>query len=242
VVLFCDISESAAHVKGRCPLLKKAKSTYALTCGYTVDDLGFYYIPNSVAISPRTVMKTTLVRVVEGNMNAMQIRLELERLVPAKVNWEVEEIEKNIFKTVFPSKGDMIEWGELQTEDRKAKLVIEELSGGSSIKQVMKKVWEQMSKLPNELRDYLTIWAIGTILRVTKDVDMSFTRQYNRPKMQVLVLDPALIPSSMNVVIGDNVYELHFRVEPEDMQDAPKPLDTEDDSDEFNKKEEEAGV
>jgi hypothetical protein len=187
-------------------------------------------------------MKTTLVRVVEGNMNAMQIRLELERLVPAKVNWEVEEIEKNIFKTVFPSKGDMIEWGELQTEDRKAKLVIEELSGGSSIKQVMKKVWEQMSKLPNELRDYLTIWAIGTILRVTKDVDMSFTRQYNRPKMQVLVLDPALIPSSMNVVIGDNVYELHFRVEPEDMQDAPKLLDTEDDSDEFNKKEEEAGV
>jgi hypothetical protein len=106
----------------------------------------------------------------------------------------------------------------------------------------MKKVWEQMSKLPNELRDYLTIWAIGTILRVTKDVDMSFTRQYNRPKMQVLVLDPALIPSSMNVVIGDNVYELHFRVEPEDMQDAPKLLDTEDDSDEFNKKEEEAGV
>jgi hypothetical protein len=103
----------------------------------------------------------------------------------------------------------------------------------------MKKVWVQMSKLPNELRDYLTIWAIGTILRVTKDVDMNFTRQYNRLKMQVLVLDPALIPSSVNIVIGDNVYELHFRVEPEDMQDAPKPLDTEDDSDEFNKKEEE---
>jgi hypothetical protein len=91
----------------------------------------------------------------------------LERLEPAKVNWEVEEIEKNIFKTVFPSKGEMlhmIEWGELQTKDTKIKLVIEELGGGSSIKQVMKKVWVQMSRLPNELRDYLTIWAIGTIL------------------------------------------------------------------------------
>jgi hypothetical protein len=67
----------------------------------------------------------------------------LERLEPAKVNWEVEEIEKNIFKTVFPSKGEMlhmIEWGELQTKDTKIKLVIEELGGGSSIKQVMKKV------------------------------------------------------------------------------------------------------
>jgi hypothetical protein len=59
--------------------------------------------------------------------------------------------------------------------------------------------------------------------------------------MQVLVLDPTPIPSSMDVVIGYNVYELHFRVEPEDMQDAPKPLDMEDTIDEFNKKEEERG-
>jgi hypothetical protein len=38
----------------------------------------------------------------------------------------------------------------------------------------------QMTRLPSELRDFLTIWAMGTILGVTKDVDMSFTRQYNR--------------------------------------------------------------
>jgi hypothetical protein len=53
----------------------------------------------------------------------------------------VEEIEKNTFKIVFPSKGEMscmIEWGELQTKDHKAKLVIEEFGGGSSVKQTMK--------------------------------------------------------------------------------------------------------
>jgi hypothetical protein len=50
VTLFCDICESATHIKGRCPLLKKAKSTYALTCSYAVDRLGFYYIPNSVSV------------------------------------------------------------------------------------------------------------------------------------------------------------------------------------------------
>jgi hypothetical protein len=124
------------------------------------------------------VAKTTLVRVVEGNMNAMQVKMEMERLVPAKVSWEVEEIEKNTFKTIFPSKGEMlrmIEWGKLQTKDQKAKLVIEELGGGSSVKQVMRKVLVQMARLPSELRDYLTIWAISTILGVTKDVDMIFT-------------------------------------------------------------------
>jgi hypothetical protein len=141
-------------------LLKKAKSTYALTCGYVVDGLVFYYIPNSVAVRPRDVVKTALVQVVEGNMNTMQIRMELERLVPAKVTWGVEEIEKNVFKTVFLSKGEMIcmiEWGEMQTKDRKTKLVIEDQGGGSNIKRVMKKVWVQLGNLPSELRDYLTI-------------------------------------------------------------------------------------
>jgi hypothetical protein len=38
----------------------------------------------------------------------MQIRMEMERLVPAKVSWEVEEIERNTFKTEFPSKGEML--------------------------------------------------------------------------------------------------------------------------------------
>jgi hypothetical protein len=40
-------------------------------------------------------------------MNALQVKLEMERLVPAKMTWEVEEIEFFLFKTVFPSKGEM---------------------------------------------------------------------------------------------------------------------------------------
>jgi hypothetical protein len=60
--------------------------------------------------------------------------------------------------------------------------------------------------------------------------------------MQLLMLDPALIPPFVDVVIGDNICELHFKVEPEDMQDASKPLYMEDDCDEFNIKEEEEGA
>jgi hypothetical protein len=51
----------------------------------------------------------------------------------------------------------MIEWGMVHTKDRKAVMIIEELDGGSTVKQVMRKVWVQMSRLPNELRDFLTI-------------------------------------------------------------------------------------
>jgi hypothetical protein len=88
------------------------------------------------------------------------------------------------------------------------------------------------------LRDFLTIWVVGSILGVTKDVDMPFTRQYNRARLQVSVLDPALISISVDVVIGDSVYELHFKVEPEEMINNPSPLDMEDEGDDRDKMDE----
>jgi hypothetical protein len=123
----------------------------------------------------------------------------------------------------------MIEWGAVQSKDRQAKLIIEESRGGRTVKQAMHKVWVQMSGLPRELSDFITIWAIGTILGVTRDVDMKFTREFDRARLQVLVLEPSLIPLSVDVVIGEYVYELHFRVEPEDIHDRPEPMDMDDD-------------
>jgi hypothetical protein len=118
----------------------------------------------------------------------------------------------------------MIEWGVVQTKDRKAVMVIEEGAGGGIFKQALRHIWVQMTGLPEELRDFPTIWAIGTILGVTKDVDMKFTRTFDRPRLQVLVLDPALIPHLVDMVIDDYIYELYFKVEPENNQDNIEPL------------------
>jgi hypothetical protein len=83
--------------------------------------------------------------------------------------------------------------------------------------------------LSGELREYLTIWAIGTIIGVMKDVDMKFTREYDKAHFQVLVLDPSLIPHSIDVVIGEFIHELHFRVERGEMTN-PTPIDMDDDT------------
>jgi hypothetical protein len=42
------------------------------------------------------------------------------------------------------------------------------------------------------------------------------------------VLDPDLISYSVDVVIGDFIYELHFKVEPELMNDNPELLSMDD--------------
>jgi hypothetical protein len=123
----------------------------------------------------------------------------------------------------------MVEWGTVQTKDMLAKMVIEEGNGGSHFKQALRKVWVQMSELPEELSEYLTIWAIGTIIGVTKDVDMKFTREFDRAHFQVLVLNPSLIPHSIDVVIGEYIYEVHFWVERDDMI-HPIPIDMDDDT------------
>lgn len=80
---------------------------------------------------------------------------------------------------------------------------------------------------------------MGSILGVTKDVDMNFTRKFGRSRMQVMVLDSNLIPKYVDVVIGDFLYELQFRVEDKVDENVPQPIvmDTDDqDEDEEQKK------
>jgi hypothetical protein len=75
---------------------------------------------------------------------------------------------------------------------------------------------------------------VGTILGATKDVDMLFTREHGIRRIQVMVIDPNLIPDFVDVVIGDFLYEVQFRVEIEDNSPHSAPMDMdnkEDDSD-----------
>jgi hypothetical protein len=54
---------------------------------------------------------------------------KLERLIPTKWSWKVEEVGNNIFRTVFPNKTElqrMVEWGVVQTKFQNAKLKIGE--------------------------------------------------------------------------------------------------------------------
>lgn len=57
---------------------------------------------------------------------------------------------------------------------------------------------------------------------------MLFTRQYGRCRLQVLVLDPNIIPQYVDVVIGDFLYELRFRVEKNLEDSNPEPMDMDD--------------
>jgi hypothetical protein len=128
----------------------------------------------------------------------------------------VEALGPNSFKTVFPSRSEllrMVEWGPVHTKFQNAKLRIEERMVDNEVRYALPWVWVQFMGLPSYLHDYLIIWAVGSILGISKGVDMVFTRRFDICRHQVLVINPNLIPAAVNVVIGDNLYELKFRVE-----------------------------
>jgi hypothetical protein len=54
---------------------------------------------------------------------------------------------------------------------------------------------------------------------------MVLTRRFDISRVQVLVMNPILIPQSVNVVIGENLYELRFRVELEGEVSNPQPME-----------------
>jgi hypothetical protein len=178
-IISCDICESDAHVTKICPLLK-ADKPIAIPCGYAVENLGFYYIPHVGVQKAKSESKGALVRVLEGSITAAQLAVELERLIPGS-KWEIEEKGKDTFTTTFPSAVElqrMVLWGHMETETVKGKIEFEKVTDKEIYKYEIPKAWVQFRGLPKELRDFGIIWAIGSILGVTKMFDMKFTRKY----------------------------------------------------------------
>jgi hypothetical protein len=57
---------------------------------------------------------------------------------------------------------------------------------------------------------------------------MKFTNKFAVRRLQILVLDPNLIPQFVDEVIRDHLYELQFWVEENMNKDNPKPMDMDD--------------
>jgi hypothetical protein len=190
----------------------------------------FFHIPYTPSQKHRGDSKNAIIKVPEGALSATQVSSELERLVPVRWKWEVESVGTNVFKTQFPSRADlehMIEWGVVQTKFN-VLMSIEEKVLPVEVKSTLGKVWVHITGIPKEMMNFLLIWAVGSILGVTKAVDMKFTNKYEICHLQVLVLDASLLPQFVDVVIGDNLYELQFRVEENMDNDNPEPMDMDD--------------
>uniref|UniRef100_C6JRS1 DUF4283 domain-containing protein n=1 Tax=Sorghum bicolor TaxID=4558 RepID=C6JRS1_SORBI len=126
----------------------------------------------------------------------------------------------------------------MDTKSVKGKICFEKGVEDDVYKYEIDKVWVQFRGLPKEFREFPIIWAIGSILGVPRAVDTKFTKKFGRARMKVAVLDPSLILNLVDVVIGDFVYELQFRVDQDVPNGEPEVIDMDSTMEDENPNEE----
>jgi len=216
--IYCVICDRKDHVNFRCPVLKMPRPV-AHAVGYAVHGLGFYHIPHPPLPRARKDTKMALISVEGGQLDKEEVQRQLARIFPGKWQWELSEHEDNSFITKFPSKIELQRAIAFGGADAKGV----DIPAGVRIRfdmwheketgYLLPKVWVRVYGIRKELREFQELWAVGSMLGSTQIVDMETTRKSDFGRIFVAVLNPKLIPASLDVVVGDHYFELGFEVE-----------------------------
>ena len=232
VEVYCVICDSYDHMNHKCPLLK-APRPVAHATGYAVMGLGFYHIPHPPLPRTKKDSKMARVSVVDGVLSDDQLILQLRRIVPVKWNWELKGLGEGQFLAQFPSKSELqrsIAYGG-------ANAMGEGVPEGTRLQFeewhekeegfLLPKVWVRVRCIRELLREFLILWAVGSLLGSTQTVDMETTRKSEFGRIMVAVLDLKLIPRKLDVVIGDHYFDLEFEVEKRGFDENGEEVDVE---------------
>jgi hypothetical protein len=216
--IYCVICDKRDHVNYKCPLLKMPRPV-AHAVGYAVHGLGFYHIPRPPLPRSKKESKTATISVEGCKLSKEEVQKQLERLFPGKWVWELKDHEEGSFLAKFPSRMELqravafggadIKGANIPVGARIKFEVWQEKETGF----LLPKVWVKVYGMRKELREFLELWAVGTMLGSTQVVDMEATRKNNYGRILVAVLNPSLIPDKLDVVIADHYFELEFEVE-----------------------------
>jgi hypothetical protein len=236
----CDICQLAGHDASSCPLRSAPKPEMKMF-GFAYDELMFWELPITGSIRPR-VENTRMGRITvsNGTMTIPEVISQLQWVVPDdQYQWEVRQIDENVFQTTFPSKMDLLRaqhFGAYKVPNSPCSMSFDFLRSAVQPAWMAETIWVRMHGLPpSALDDYLSLWALGGMFGKTLDIDMAFPRKKDVLRIHILCLDPSLIQDRMDILIKDGFYKLHFEVEgrskgTEDMvTDLPKKNDDDDD-------------
>ncbi|CAN6317318.1 unnamed protein product [Urochloa humidicola] len=206
------------HMNHKCPVLKMPRPV-AHAVGYAVHGLGFYHIPHPPLAKVKRESKTALIKVEGGSLTKEQVAAQLQRLFGGRWKWEVNELEEDVFTTKFPSRIELqraLAFGGADVKEEGVAVGVRmnfDLWQEKQEGYLLPKVWVRVYGMRPELREFLELWAIGSMLGSTQIVDMETTRKSDFGRIFIAALNPLLIPAKLDVVIGDHYFELEFEVE-----------------------------
>ncbi|KAM0918593.1 hypothetical protein ACQ4PT_008746 [Festuca glaucescens] len=215
--VLCLLCDSAKHATVDCHYDNMPKPT-AVMYGLCRDDLLFFDIPKTDGVkSKRDSGKNGIIRVKGGSMSVHQIIKELSFVVPGNHHWDISQTGENVFSVVYPSKADkarLRKINDIKVDDSGCTMFFEEGTNQNLDSWKTREAWVRFSGCPKELRDdYLALFAIGSLIGKTKQVDMEFTRAGEVVRLLAQVLNPDLIPDEVEHYFDGEGFRLSIEVE-----------------------------
>jgi len=205
--VFCEICKSSDHAMSRCPILKQPKPVAQLV-GQAADALAGFLIPHARIQPTKRESRMALISTSGKDLSEEDVAAFLRVLVSDTFAWDVKRHSSSEFKVLFPTKGDLAKMTRFNVEMTEGvTLKFQEFKEDEEyFGHALPVVWMGVLNLPTILREYLVLWALGTLFGVTQDVDMVTTRASSFGRFAVAVLDPEAIPTKLDVIIGNRYF------------------------------------
>ncbi|KAM0823548.1 hypothetical protein ACQ4PT_070805 [Festuca glaucescens] len=198
--VLCLYCEKTSHESKNCPLLSMPKPV-AVTYGVSRNELMFHEIPASSDVTfKHDSGKVGKISVEGGSLAAQEIVNELTWIIPGNHQWDLQLMEDGAYKVLFPSKADLARMTKIirvPVPGTDMFLVFEEWSAADLDPFSLTEVWVKVHGCCYKERcDYLSLFAVGSLIGKTKEVDMKFTRSHSEVRMKVEVTRAEFIPTT----------------------------------------------
>lgn len=193
----------------------------------------FYQLPDSLFKDElaKSASPTALITVSgEGSISAAEVQDQIARLVPTQSQWRWEAIPNGdkAFLISIPAQHDLDRVNGMEVMVRANKVVLS-ISTWSMDEIVpsfeLQQVWVHVSGVPHQLRHFLGLWGVGSVIGTTLDVDLLSLRRRGLVRILVGMIDISAFMHddngqtslvSSNLVVKLKGYEFRYELEQDD--------------------------
>jgi hypothetical protein len=193
---YCLVCDTAAHPTLRCPTLKLPKPQ-AFVAGPACEESLCLRLPDSVYkahLAPKG-LPTALIKITGGTASVEDIHSVMARICPLSSKWKWEAIPHgdDAFLVSFPTVEDLrrVDGFQLGVPNSSAQMTFsvwqaQDVAHSFELEQV----WVHVDGVPHTVRHFLGLWAVGSLVGTTLDVDLVSLRSMGVVRVLVAMMDP----------------------------------------------------
>jgi hypothetical protein len=234
---YCLVCDTAAHPTLRCPTLKLPKPQ-AFVVGPACEESLCLRLPDSVYkahLAPKG-LPTALIKITGGTASVEAIQSVMARICPlsSRWKWEVLPHGDDAFLVSFPTNEDLqrVDGFQLGVPNSSAQMTFS-IWQAQDVPHTfeLQQVWVHVNGVPHTVRDFLGLWAVGSLVGTTLDVDLVSLRSLGVVRILVAMMDPKYLDKfneacgcaclGVMATIKMKGYDLFFHREKPDFVHAP---------------------